>query len=134
MYTFHLIYLGILFAFKHVWCEYFLQKNGSSGAKRLKGKDGLKALFLHSSKHGTLTLCMSLGYFVGTPTSWTALAYVAPLWLGLFDFITHFGIDFAKVRVEWAFQGKSWKYLMIVDQLLHFVVTYVIIEFILMLA
>ena len=141
--------LATLFGVKHLIGDYLLQLNGQSGRKRLDGIAGLKALFVHSLYHGFITdyfMCCYF-FFKGISGQWQLILGAA-----LFDFGTHFAIDFTKVKIEKNLnQQMCWyknsvglyvplkleksnvkyrKTILIVDQVLHFLVYCVIILFV----
>lgn len=82
-----LVILYALFRMKHFLCDYALQTNWIAQNKGTPGRDGWKALFMHTAGHafGTILIVM-----IFAPALW---------WLGIVDFLIHSGIDLFKTRI-----------------------------------
>lgn len=88
-----LIILYLLFRLKHFSCDFLLQTDWMAFAKGKPGREGYRALFIHSAIHALGTLAITL---VFAPSLW---------WLGLVDFVVHSAID----RIKGVFTyNKGW--------------------------
>jgi len=81
MNPFSLLLLYALFRLKHFVCDYLLQTSWIAAHKGLPGRDGYRALFIHSAAHALGTLIVTVLF---APGLW---------WLGLIDFVVHSVID-----------------------------------------
>jgi len=106
-----MIILFILFQLKHFICDFPLQKPYQYLNKGIYGHGGG---ILHASIHATATLLILLFFTTESEARWLAAA----------DFLIHYHIDWAKVKINkrygWKCDNseKFW-YLLGFDQLLH---------------
>ena len=108
----NILVLYLVFRFKQLVCDFFLQ---SSWMALLKGvpekKDGSRALAYHAGIHAIFTLIVTL---VFAPDLW---------WLALVDFVAHALIDKSKAVLNhitgWTYKDNAYWWAFGIDQELH---------------
>lgn len=107
-----ILVLYLVFRFKQLVCDFFLQ---SSWMALVKGqpanRDGSKALFYHAAIHAVGTLIVAL---IFAPALW---------WLAGVDFIAHSIIDKSKAvlnhKMGWTYKDNAYWWAFGIDQELH---------------
>ena len=85
-----LLLLYLSFRAKHFACDFLLQTEWMALTKGKTGKEGYRALFVHTSIHAVGTLLVML---IFAPNLW---------WLAVVDFVVHAVIDCVKGRITLA--------------------------------
>lgn len=119
-----IFYLLIVFQIKHLVADYYLQGRYMLGKFNKVG--WAKPLAAHCGVHAAATFLI-----LGVYGVWVGYAIA----LSLFDFVLHFIIDRAKVKVSEGYtpsEAKFWHFLGC-DQLLHHITHYIIIFIVVLL-
>ena len=100
-----------MFRLKHFVCDFLLQSDWMALSKGKAGREGYKALFLHTFIHATGTLIITLIY---APDLW---------WLALVDLVVHSVIDrlkgIATLKQGWKTSDTVFWWVFGADQELH---------------
>jgi len=111
MTPFTLLLLYLVFRLKHFACDFLLQTDWMALTKGCCGKEGYKALLIHSFIHALATFIIVL---IIAPSLW---------WLALVDFVIHALIDRVKGRIttakKWTSKDTAFWWAFGVDQELH---------------